>query len=243
MSETIYKKLALIIEDNPSDVMIARFMLEENDLIGIHASDGLEALEMLEKYTFSMIILDLQMPNMSGIEFLKRLKFNEKYKNVPVIVTSSKKQEHEIKAVLSFGIQDYLIKPVDPIIYKDKITNQVGKSKADWYEYQFDPKTEMSKATMVQAIQILSMNEMGCVVQTPHAMNLGETFYLTTKVFEDLSQKNILLRVVNCERKSENSNAHIVTTLFVVLKEEDKQKIRVICRSVWLSQKQKATYA
>ena len=218
-------------------------MLEENDLIGIHAGDGLEALDLLDKYTFCLIILDLQMPHMSGLEFLKRLQFNEKYKSVPVIVTSSKKQENEIKSVLTFGIRDYLIKPVDPIIYKDKITNQIGKSKTEWYEYQFDPKTEMSKATMVQAIQILSMNEMGCVIQTPHAMNLGETFYLSTKIFEDLSQKNILLRVVNSEKVSEISNTHIVTTLFVVLKEEDKQKIRVICRSVWLSQKQKATYA
>ncbi len=76
------------------------------------ALDGNEALELLKAEIPSLIILDIAMPGMSGTEFIKELRGNEKYKNIPVVVLSSNTNAELIKEMAQFNISDYLAKPI-----------------------------------------------------------------------------------------------------------------------------------
>lgn len=79
-------KSILIVDDNPNMSSLLVEMLEVYDYKSVRASDGSEALEKLEKGNFSLMITDMRMPNMSGLELLEKVK--EKYPKLPVVLIS-----------------------------------------------------------------------------------------------------------------------------------------------------------
>jgi CheY-like chemotaxis protein len=79
-------KRILIVDDNPNMSSLLSEMLEVFDLKSVRTSDGQEALAALEKDKFSMIITDMRMPNMTGLELIARVK--EKYPKMPVVLIS-----------------------------------------------------------------------------------------------------------------------------------------------------------
>ena len=79
-------KAILIVDDNPNMSTLLAEMLEVFDYESVRASDGSQALDELEKGNFSMVITDMRMPNMTGLELLERVK--EKYPKLPVVLIS-----------------------------------------------------------------------------------------------------------------------------------------------------------
>ncbi|UCD62517.1 MAG: response regulator [Candidatus Zixiibacteriota bacterium] len=79
-------KAILIVDDNPNMSSLLSEMLEVFNYASVRASDGSEALEQLENGNFSMVITDMRMPNMTGLELLERVK--EKYPKLPVVLIS-----------------------------------------------------------------------------------------------------------------------------------------------------------
>ena len=79
-------KQILIVDDNPNMSSLLSEMLEVFDLKSVRTSDGQEALEALEKHKFSMIITDMRMPNMTGLELIEKVK--QKFPKMPVVLIS-----------------------------------------------------------------------------------------------------------------------------------------------------------
>jgi len=92
----------------------------------VQASNGQEALTVLERYEadkkpFDLIISDWNMPNMSGLDLLKKVKENSSLSKIPfIMVTAEGEKQQVVKAVLG-GVADYLIKPVDNEVFKKKM--------------------------------------------------------------------------------------------------------------------------
>jgi two-component system, response regulator len=109
----------LLIEDNPDDAGLTLRALRKNHLANrvIHLKDGEEALEYLFSEHFSqlpkLILLDLKMPKVDGIEVLRKLKSDERRKIIPVAVLTSSREEADIVASYRLGVNAYIVKPVD----------------------------------------------------------------------------------------------------------------------------------
>ncbi len=80
----------------------------------LEAGDGLEALNVLSMNQVDLIICDINMPNMDGMEFLSRVKSMDEFKEIPVIMLSTEQGEEDIKEAKERGAADYLNKPVKP---------------------------------------------------------------------------------------------------------------------------------
>jgi|ERR1035437_8845739 two-component system response regulator len=115
----------LLIEDNESDAEMTIRALKKNNLANklLHVKDGLEALDFLfaeGKYTDKnienkpkVILLDLKMPKVSGIEVLQRIKADDRTKEIPVVVLTSSKEDPDIKKCYDLGVNSYVVKPVE----------------------------------------------------------------------------------------------------------------------------------
>lgn len=109
----------LLVEDNPDDAGLAIHALKKHNLANhlLHLHDGEEALE----YLFSadlptipkVILLDLKMPKVDGIEVLRKLKSDERRRIIPVVVLTSSKEERDIVESYKLGVNAYIVKPVD----------------------------------------------------------------------------------------------------------------------------------
>ena len=124
----------LLIEDNPDDAELTIRVLKKHNLANnlVHLQDGEEALEFLfaegNNNIPKLILLDLKMPKVDGIEVLKKLKNNEQKKVIPVVILTSSKEERDIIESYHLGVNAYVVKPVE----FDKFVEAVAKLGLFW---------------------------------------------------------------------------------------------------------------
>jgi two-component system response regulator len=132
----------LLIEDNPDDAGLAIHVLKKHNLANnlLHLHDGEEALEYLFSNEITqvpkLILLDLKMPKVDGIEVLKKLKADERKKIIPVVVFTSSKEEKDIFESYKLGVNAYIVKPVD----FDKFVKAISEIGFFWLMLNQPPK-------------------------------------------------------------------------------------------------------
>lgn len=114
----------LLVEDNPYDAELTINALRSKNLANNlhHVEDGAEALDFFfckGKYSKrnannspKLVLLDLKMPKLSGLEVLKRVKEDERTREIPVVVLTSSKEEPDVKEAYRLGVNSYIVKPV-----------------------------------------------------------------------------------------------------------------------------------
>src|SRR6266852_5172888 len=114
----------LIVDDRPENVFSLENMLSDTGRNFFTANSGNEALKIAYKENLSLILLDVQMPEMDGFETAEYLKSNSKTKKVPIIfVTAINKETRYVMKGLEEGAIDYLFKPLNTEITRAKVTN------------------------------------------------------------------------------------------------------------------------
>ncbi len=137
----------LLVEDNPNDVELTLHALKSKKISNhIHVvRDGAEALEFLfckGEYKNQncanrpkLILLDLKLPKINGLEVLEQIRADEKTKNIPVVVLTSSDEERDVVASYNLGVNSYLRKPVN----FDKFTDVVGELGYYWLLLNIQP--------------------------------------------------------------------------------------------------------
>ena len=107
-------KTILVVDDERHIVRLVQVNLERAGYEVTTAYDGVEALEAVQSELPDMIILDVMMPRMDGFETLKKLRADDKSKEIPVIMLTAKAQDADIFKGWSSGVDSYLTKPFNP---------------------------------------------------------------------------------------------------------------------------------
>jgi CheY-like chemotaxis protein len=123
----------LLVEDNPSDVRLTRRALEQNHITNplVVAEDGREALD----YLFALgayaardvtdlprlVLLDLKLPKVDGLEVLRQLRANEHTRHLPVVILTSSKEQEDIMAGYELWANSYVRKPIDFIQFTEAV--------------------------------------------------------------------------------------------------------------------------
>ena len=114
----------LLAEDSPADAEMAIDALREANLANpiVHVEDGVEAMEYLQrKGRFAdrseeepaVLLLDIKMPRMDGLEVLQRIRADERLRRMPVVILSSSREESDLVRSWNLGVNAYVVKPVD----------------------------------------------------------------------------------------------------------------------------------
>jgi len=104
-------KVICVVDDQPSLRQMIRFSLNVNGLQVLEAENGVEALGLLARHDVDMLIIDWQMPGMDGMELIRRLRGNEGYGDIPIVVISCRDDINARKEALSLGVINWLKKP------------------------------------------------------------------------------------------------------------------------------------
>ena len=106
--------MILVVDDSPSVRSLETLILKTGGFQTDQAANGVEALEKIYKGHYDLIISDVNMPKMDGLAFIKTLREQEAYKNIPVIMMTSEAEEKDRMIGVAAGANVYLVKPATP---------------------------------------------------------------------------------------------------------------------------------
>lgn len=113
----------LIIDDNPINLKLEMILLQVEGYDVHAASSAEEALKMLDALQPHLIILDLQLPGMSGLDFARKLKDNPGYRNIVLLAVTAYAMKGDKEAALAAGCDGYITKPIDTNAFPTVVAN------------------------------------------------------------------------------------------------------------------------
>lgn len=124
MSQTI-----LVVDDSPTIVKFVAFSLRSSGFEVVTASDGMDAIEKMSNLSedVSLVITDLNMPNLDGYGLIGTLRKNEKYRETPIIILSSEDGDEDRKRGITVGANSYLVKPFKSALLLDEVGRYLKK--------------------------------------------------------------------------------------------------------------------
>ena len=118
------KKTVIIIDDDMQSSGEIKLFLEEKGCIVSYIADGSIAIQSIEAISPDIILLDIIMPKIDGFTLAKQIHYEERLKDIPIIVFSAQGEMKELFAME--GINDYMIKPVDKVALLELINKRIG---------------------------------------------------------------------------------------------------------------------
>ncbi len=155
-------KTVLLTEDNEDLVELIQFHLEKEGYRVLVAKNGTKAIRYLKDTPINIVILDLMIPEINGLEVLTYMKKQPRLKDIPVIIESAKSEDVDVVKGLEMGADDYVTKPFSPKVLmarvKKVLSRQERKTEYYWSAYNFSIDTESREITLdnkpIQATQI-----------------------------------------------------------------------------------------
>src|SRR6202046_2854688 len=121
----------LIVDDISDNRSLLKRRFERRGFDVTEAESGLIAIDMIEKSPFDLVLLDVMMPGIDGMETLKRIRSQKSASTLPVIMVTAKSESANIVDALELGANDYVTKPVDFAVALARANTQIGRRRAE----------------------------------------------------------------------------------------------------------------
>jgi two-component system, OmpR family, alkaline phosphatase synthesis response regulator PhoP len=117
----------LIVEDEPEIADLIRFHVEREGFTAKAVHSGKIAMDVIARDRPTLIVLDLMLPDLDGLEVCRRLKWNEQMRQIPVLIVSAKGEESDVVAGIELGADDYVTKPFSPKVLMARLKNIIRR--------------------------------------------------------------------------------------------------------------------
>lgn len=226
----------LLIDDNPIDLKVASLAIEKHGYTCHGYTDFQKGLEWAKSQDPQMIFLDLQMPNISGYDLIQKFRQSTETAFIPIVIISGKNQLEDIKKAVALGANDYIVKPLDPLIIQEKLQKiDLHNQQTDFH--QIDLPTHLIKtAFFAHPLQITAVSEFGVKVTSDAALLPGETVQILELNPEIFGSDRLFLRCLSCDRLNINGKYAMQMT-YIGVTETQRQHIRKSCRQLWIEMK------
>jgi FixJ family two-component response regulator len=221
------KKNILVLDDNKNDLLMAKFVIMRMGYNPILLEKPSLLIDTLQLHKISLIVLDIDMPGLSGLDVLKKIKRVTSYKDIPIVMLTGHSDIAAVKTAINTGAVDYIVKPIDPAIFESKVKKLIGQqdeqSQSNWIEYEIK-KSQDAEMRLYIGTQLQSIGEMSLTLKTKQPLPIGLTFYTEAPLFEELEIKQPPVKVESCEPLNDE---FVVKCTLMGLSEADLKKIRL----------------
>jgi DNA-binding response OmpR family regulator len=221
----------LVVDDDIFFLKMVRKILEFSGHTVSTASDSPKALEILETEKFDLILTDANMPGGSGYELIRKIKDNSTTFEIPIAMLTSRRNKEDVLKGLDCGAIDYIVKPIDPDLFLDKIKTLLSpqpKAAAGAPIPELDLIEIPIKASARWEIkfEITGLSEKGLILSAPIAIAPNSYFILSSYLFGKMQIDRPHLKVTECLAHPEKPNSFFIRALFVGLNTSEQQRIR-----------------
>lgn len=124
-------KTVLIVEDNELNMKLFRDLLEAHGYATVQTREGLQALDLAREHRPDLILMDIQLPEVSGLEITKWLKDDEELKSIPVIAVTAFAMKGDEQKIREGGCEAYIAKPISVAHFIEMVQRFIGRAAAE----------------------------------------------------------------------------------------------------------------
>jgi len=121
-------KTVMIVEDNELNMKLFNDLLESQGYLTIKTANGMEALDLARAHHPDLILMDIQLPEVSGLEVTKWLKEDEELRDIPVVAVTAFAMKGDEERILAGGCEGYISKPISVPHFLETIANYIRKA-------------------------------------------------------------------------------------------------------------------
>ncbi|OQW48896.1 MAG: hypothetical protein A4S09_13085 [Proteobacteria bacterium SG_bin7] len=216
----------LIVDDDPDIINLVTLFLEQSGYAVVAVKDGYTALDEVNNHHYDLILLDKNMPFVTGDQVLKSLRNNEITKELPIIMLTASTEVEDVKKSKELGVDDYVIKPPDKKTLVTRIEKILG-SQPKHFEIVFDDNKGKNLGLSSQNLNLtlLSANVGGLIMRSSREIKKGTSLGTAKiKLFEVLGIDFSKLKINHVEIREDKTYELFVS--FLSLSKADTEKIR-----------------
>lgn len=222
----------LIVDDQKSVLLTLEALLTKNGHTVVSASNALEAMRALAQGSVDLVITDAIMPGGDGYSLTRTIRKQPVLNKMPVILLTGKREKSDIEKGIESGVNDYVVKPIDPEFLLAKVRNLLIVAPEDVVKFAETPVT--FKADFEIRTEIISVSELGLGLTCNIPLPLGKILKIQSPFFGEVGIPIIPLRIDACEEVGQPDNFRIKAH-FVGITEKEMTPLRLWIRSRQMS--------
>jgi len=141
------KRKVLVIEDNEQNLYLMTYLLTKHEFDVAAARDGREGIKVALSYNPDIILLDIQLPGMSGHAVAREMRRNERLASVPIVAVTSYAMPGDREEVLAAGCSGYMEKPIHPETFVEQLEVYLAQSEEDRRSARGNPKGDRNESS------------------------------------------------------------------------------------------------
>lgn len=197
----------LTADDSSANRLLIKAMLSSIFVESDFAEDGIEVLEKLKNKKYDILLLDIQMPKMNGIETIKKIRENEEYNDMYVFAVTANAMKGDAQKYLDIGCNDYISKPIQKDLFLKKIEHQIQITKLVSNQLELSPDSD--------EIDII----ISSLEQEIKIFNPGRVIEIAAKLSKYSANKSINIIIGKLTDSAESFNSHGLNSIITMLKE------------------------
>jgi CheY-like chemotaxis protein len=215
----------LIVDDDKDILRFTDALLSQSGHDVKVSTDPLTAMDFLNTRHFDLLITDANMPHYTGFELIKTVRSDIRYKELGVAMLTGMRDKAHIEKAIRAGVDDYIVKPIDPLVFIRKIEDLLKKHPPKkQMEVQLDLANKDTQAKIFFDTKIISISEYGVKIIVSTQIHEGALLNLHTNFFNKISIEPPPFRVLSYEKIN---NEFILNVAFVGMPEADLEKLRI----------------
>ena len=213
----------LIVDDQPTYLRMLYTILTQHKHDVTKVNNAIEALDALKNTKFDLLLTDAIMPGPTGFDLVSTIRSSEELKDLPVIMLTSKREQKDVQKGILIGVNDYVIKPVEPIVLIEKIAAVLAKA-------------NQSKLPSVARVQIAAcwqdtttvteVSESGMSLESNFAVSIGFPIRIKSDIFKHLGVREQTLTAFECTADKANEGTFQIKVIYADPTAQEVQLIR-----------------
>ncbi|MCC6277723.1 MAG: response regulator [Oligoflexia bacterium] len=217
----------LVVDDDKDFTRIVSRLLETQGYTVTVAFDALAAVDRVQEEVYDLVLTDANMPYRSGFDLIKTLRNNPRSKDVAIALVTGRRDKKDVQRGLDCGADDYIVKPVDPDLFLDKVQSLLhNKAQKQLRQLQFAQTSLNMPVHWDTGAEIKALSEKGIQIEGPTAASPNTRLRVQSPLFELIGIQTPPLRVVQCQPVHGNPFRFHLSLQFVGLSDSELQKVR-----------------
>lgn len=215
----------LVVDDDPDILKIAEPVLASAGHVVFVAEEAMRALDWLNNIEFDLLISDANMPHYNGFELVKTVRNNPRFGDLSIAMLTGLRDRHDVERAMKAGVDDYIVKPLDPLILLQKVAALFAKRPPRQYPEIHLNGSPLSQATAQINLKVVTVSELGIYISTKMHLKPGIMMDMNCEFFRNLDTTPPPMKVqtVEFDEASGEFKCHLI---FLGAREAFLQKIR-----------------